>query len=46
MADTEPNDLVRLHPRMMLSASAVIAIEKMAENTAEEILNAPGVANV
>jgi hypothetical protein len=43
MPDTELNDFVRLHARMMLSASAVIAIEKMAEEMVQEILNAPGV---
>src|SRR5262245_35944873 len=43
MTDTELNDLVRLHARMMLSASARVAIEKMAEEMAHEILNEPGV---
>ena len=43
MADTELNELVSIHARMILSAETVIAIEKMAAETVQELLNEPGV---
>jgi hypothetical protein len=43
MGDTELNGLVRVHAEMTLSAAAARAIDKMAEEMAQEILNEPGV---
>src|SRR4030095_4177595 len=43
MPDTELAGWVWVHAQMTLSASAARAIDKMAEEMAQEILNEPGV---
>ncbi len=43
MPDTELGGFVRVHAQMTLSDAAARAIDKMAEEMAQEILNEPGV---
>jgi hypothetical protein len=43
MPDTELAGFVRVHAQMTLSAATARAIDKMAEEMAQEILNEPGV---